>query len=65
MTGEVGKDSHYLQKGMVDTMYKKIMINQCGYLPYMQKKVTFVSDKPVEFAVLLSSGKVIFEGIAE
>lgn len=45
-------------------MYKKIMIDQCGYLPYMEKKVTFISDSEVDFMVLHSDGTKAFEGKA-
>lgn len=43
-------------------MYRKIFLNQCGYLPKMEKKVTFASDEPVSFAVLRSDGSVAFTG---
>ena len=46
-------------------MYKKIFVNQCGYLPAMEKKVTFHSEEPVEFCVHKSDGSCIFEGKAE
>lgn len=46
-------------------MYKNIFVNQCGYLPKMQKQVTFRSDKPVSFAVLKSSGACVYNGRAE
>ena len=46
-------------------MYKKVRIDQCGYLPYMKKRVTFVSEQPVHFAVCNSTGKAVFEGVAE
>ena len=45
-------------------MYKKIHIDQCGYLPDMIKKVTFVSDKEVPFSVLASDGRCVYEGLA-
>lgn len=46
-------------------MYKRIYVNQCGYLPAMTKKATFQSETPVEFAVVKSDGSVIFKGRAE
>ena len=46
-------------------MYKKVRIDQCGYLPYMKKRVTFVSEQPVHFSVCNSTGKAVFEGVAE
>lgn len=45
-------------------MYKNIFTDQCGYLPKMQKQVTFRSDKPVSFAVLKSSGACVYTGTA-
>ena len=48
-------------------MYKRIFINQCGYLPYMEKLVTFNStgiDKPVSFNVLKSDGASVYSGTA-
>lgn len=46
-------------------MYKNIRIDQCGYLPYMKKMATFVSDVAVEFKVLKSTGECVYEGCAE
>lgn len=46
-------------------MYKKVFVNQCGYQPEMEKKVTFRAEEPVEFAVLKSDGSIVFEGRAE
>lgn len=46
-------------------MYKKIFVNQCGYITDMMKKVTFQAEEPVEFRVLTSDGRSIFEGKAE
>lgn len=46
-------------------MYKNIFIDQCGYLPGMQKQVTFRSDRPVAFAVLKSSGECVYTGRAD
>lgn len=43
-------------------MYKKIFADQCGYLPALEKKVTFVSDREVEFCVRRSDGTGVFEG---
>lgn len=37
-------------------MYKKIMLNQCGYYPSMPKHATFVSEQPVTFEVRTSDG---------
>lgn len=45
-------------------MYKSIYVNQCGYLPNMTKKVTFLSDKEVPFEVLTSNGTCVFNGVA-
>lgn len=45
-------------------MYKSIFINQCGYLPKMTKRVTFRSDRPVEFDVVSSEGNKVFHGTA-
>lgn len=46
-------------------MYKKIFVNQCGYLPKMEKKVTFCATEPVEFQVLKSDGSCVMAGRAE
>ena len=46
-------------------MYKKIFLNQCGYHTEMMKKVTFRTEEPVEFCVLTSDGRNVFEGRAE
>lgn len=46
-------------------MYKNIFVNQCGYLPQMQKQATFRTDKPVSFAVLKSSGACVYTGRAD
>lgn len=46
-------------------MYKKIFVNQCGYLPEMEKKVTFCAVQPVEFSVLKSDGSCVLTGKAE
>ncbi len=46
-------------------MYKNIFINQCGYLPWMQKQVTFRTDRPVSFNVHTSSGACVFTGRAD
>lgn len=46
-------------------MYKRIFVNQCGYMKNMEKKVTFQTEKPVEFSVLKSDGSVIFSGTAD
>lgn len=45
-------------------MYKKIYVDQCGYLPDMKKTVTFQSDSPVTFQVLTSSGQCVYSGEA-
>ncbi len=48
-------------------MYKRIFINQCGYLPDMEKLVTFncvCEDKPVSFNVLKSDGSFVYAGTA-
>lgn len=46
-------------------MYKKIFVNQCGYMPGMVKKVTFCAENPVEFSVMKSDGSLVFQGKAE
>lgn len=46
-------------------MYKNVFIDQCGYLPSMEKKVTVRSDKPVKFEVLTSDGAGVFSGVAD
>ncbi len=46
-------------------MYKKIYVNQCGYLPEMEKKVTFQTENPVGFVVAKSDGTRVFQGKAE
>ncbi|MGN0169028.1 MAG: glycoside hydrolase family 9 protein [Acetatifactor sp.] len=46
-------------------MYKRIFVNQCGYQPEMEKKVTFRAEEPVQFTVLRSDGSTVFEGLAE
>lgn len=46
-------------------MYKSIFVNQCGYLPPMQKQVTFRTDKPVSFSVHTSSGACVYTGRAD
>ena len=45
-------------------MYKRIFVNQCGYLPGQSKYVTFRSEKPVSFSVVRSDGERIFQGTA-
>ena len=45
-------------------MYKSIFVNQCGYLPNMTKRVTFRSDRPVEFDVAASDGHKVYHGTA-
>lgn len=51
------------ERGII--MYKKIFVNQCGYLPQMEKKVTFRSEQPVEFCVLRSDGSCVMQGNAQ
>lgn len=46
-------------------MYKATFIDQCGYLPESQKKVTFRAKKPVHFAVCKSDGTKVYEADAE
>lgn len=46
-------------------MYRKIRLNQIGYLPDMDKKFTICSDKPVGFSVLRSDGSFVFAGTAD
>ena len=46
-------------------MEKRIMLNQLGYMNNREKIVTFVSDKPVKFAVKKSDGATcVYEGTA-
>lgn len=45
-------------------MYKSIFVNQCGYMPNMTKRVTFRSDRPVEFDVVASDGRKVYHGTA-
>lgn len=48
-------------------MYKRIFVNQCGYLPMMEKLATFRcfgKEEPVRFHVLSSDGTQIFDGVA-
>lgn len=46
-------------------MYRKVSLNQCGYLPNMEKKVTIVTDKPMRFEVLKSDGSGVFGAVAD
>lgn len=46
-------------------MEKRIMLDQCGYLPEMKKKVTIRSAEPVGFQVYKSSGEKVYEGMAD
>lgn len=46
-------------------MYRKIFINQCGYLPDMRKQLTCVCDQPVAFTVCRSDGSAVFSGTAD
>ncbi len=46
-------------------MYKNVFVNQCGYLPNMQKQVTIRSEKPVSFSVLKSNGTWVYGGTAD
>ncbi|MCX4305304.1 MAG: glycoside hydrolase family 9 protein [Acetatifactor sp.] len=46
-------------------MYKNVFVNQCGYLPGMQKKVTIRSEKPTPFSVHKSSGEFVLGGTAD
>ena len=46
-------------------MYKNVFVNQCGYLPGMQKKVTIRSEKPTPFSVHKSSGEFVLSGTAD
>jgi len=45
-------------------MYKKIYVDQIGYLPDMEKKVTIRSNKPMAFSVLKSDGARVCGGQA-
>lgn len=46
-------------------MYKSTFVNQCGYMPKGEKKVTFRSEKPVHFFVVKSDGTRVFEADAD
>lgn len=46
-------------------MYKKVFVNQCGYLSEMEKRVTFQSEEPVTFCVMRSDGSCAFQGKAD
>jgi len=46
-------------------MYKKIMLDQCGYYPTMPKYATFISDTPVTFQIRRSDGSVVATKKAE
>ncbi|MCM1026823.1 MAG: glycoside hydrolase family 9 protein [Roseburia sp.] len=46
-------------------MYKSIFVNQCGYLPGIQKRVTIRSDRPVSFSVFQTDGACVFRGMAD
>ena len=46
-------------------MYKNVFVNQCGYLPGMQKKVTIRSEKPISFSVMRSDGSFVCGGRAD
>lgn len=46
-------------------MYKNIFVNQCGYLPNMQKQVTFRTDQPLSFTVVKSCGTSVYSGRAD
>ena len=46
-------------------MYRKIYIDQCGYLPSMTKKVTVCSDRPIGFNVMTSDGRCVYVGQAD
>lgn len=45
-------------------MSKKILLNQCGYIPEWKKQVTFISDSPVKFEVRRSDGTTVYSGEA-
>ena len=46
-------------------MYKRIFIDQCGYLPHMKKEVTFCAEEPVSFAVHRVDGTCVYIGTAD
>lgn len=46
-------------------MYKNVFVDQCGYLPGMQKKMTIRSNKPVSFSVMRSDGSFVCGGRAD
>lgn len=46
-------------------MYKKIHLNQCGYLPYSEKKATFRTDSAPMFNVCKSDGTAVLSGTAD
>lgn len=45
-------------------MNKIILLDQCGYLPQMEKKVTFRTEAPMGFRVVTSDGRCVFQGTA-
>ena len=46
-------------------MYKKVFIDQCGYLPGAEKKLTIRCEQPMKFEVLRSDGAGVYGGIAD
>lgn len=46
-------------------MYRNVMIDQIGYLPSMEKKLTVCSEKPMGFDVLKSDGSFVCHGTAD
>lgn len=46
-------------------MYKRIFVDQCGYLPHMRKQVTFCAEGPVSFAVHRTNGTFVYAGTAD
>lgn len=46
-------------------MYRRIFVDQCGYLPRMKKQASFCADEPVSFAVYSTCGVCVYTGIAD
>ena len=46
-------------------MYKKVFIDQCGYLPGAEKKLTIRCEQPMKFEVLRSDGAGVYGGVAD
>lgn len=46
-------------------MYRRIFVDQCGYLPRMKKQASFCADEPVSFAVYSTCGICVYTGVAD